>query len=44
MEQNPQGKSVLMHIKELTEKEESLYENPDLSEDDIKECTVSDLS
>lgn len=37
MEQNPQDKSVLTHIKELTEKEESLYGNPDLSEDDIKE-------
>ena len=37
MEQNTKDQSVLAHIKQLTEKEEELYGNPDLSEDNIKE-------
>ncbi|MDN3551211.1 DUF2630 family protein [Mucilaginibacter aquaedulcis] len=36
MEENTKDQSVLDHIKQLTEKEEDLYGNPDLSEDDIK--------
>ena len=37
MEQNTKDQSVLAHIKQLTEKEEELYGNPDMSEDNIKE-------
>lgn len=36
MEQNNKDQSVLAHIKQLTEKEENLYGNPDLTDDDIK--------
>ena len=37
MKKTTQDKSVLARIKELTEREESLYGNPDLGEADIQE-------
>jgi uncharacterized protein YjaG (DUF416 family) len=37
MEKSTQDQSVLAHIKQLTEKEENLYGNPDLTEQDIKD-------
>jgi hypothetical protein len=37
MEKTPQDNSVMMHIKELTEREEHLYGKADLTEDDIKD-------
>jgi hypothetical protein len=35
MENKNLDQSVLTHIKELTEKEEQLYSNPDLNEEDV---------
>jgi len=36
MENNNLDQSVLMHIKQLTEKEELLYGRPDLEEQDVE--------
>ncbi|MDO3645250.1 DUF2630 family protein [Mucilaginibacter sp. L3T2-6] len=36
MEQNTKDQSVLAYIKQLTEKEEEMYGNPDLNDADIK--------
>ena len=37
MENNNADQSVLMHIKQLTEKEEELYSKPDLKDQDVKD-------
>jgi uncharacterized protein YjaG (DUF416 family) len=36
MEKSTADQSVLMHIKQLTDKEEQLYGKPDLTDDDVK--------
>lgn len=37
MENNTPDQSVLTHIQQLTEKEETLYGKPDLTDEDVKE-------
>jgi hypothetical protein len=37
MEKNTEDKSVMAHIKELTEKEEHLYGKEDLTDQDVKD-------
>ncbi len=37
MEKNTADQSVLVHIKQLTDREEHLYGKPDLTDEDVKE-------
>ena len=40
MEDNNRDQSVLIHIKELTEKEEQLYSKTDLNDNDVKDLHI----